>query len=396
MNNKDIGIRNIIIAVISALGIVICSSLKIDSYLSNIIIPFFIFLISNIILVKNNKNMDINAYLLLVPIFLVLISDLVISIDSANKALNIIVLPILISIFFFKLLNKNYKFSFTNILLIFKIFPDNVIENFDYFKKIISNMKNKKLLSVLIGIGVSIPIVVVLLGLLTSADLYFSEFMNNILSIFSFDIDKIIKFGIFFVFFFCTGINIINSKDLKMYENKEFNIDGIIVTTILSIVNFVFVLFIVSEISKLTNNFLSLPVEYTFSSYAREGFFQLLFVTIINFSIIMFFLYKTKLVKENKFIKYLTLSLIFFSIILIFNSYYRMFLYIGAYKFTILRLQVILFLAMELIIFGLLVKRIVSTLKNESLKYFIIMVTFYIVNLYLCNEYIIDMINKLF
>ena len=56
-----------------------------------------------------------------------------------------------------------------------------------------------------------------------------------------------------------------------------------------SAINLVFVLFIVSEISKLTNNFLSLPVEYTFSSYAREGFFQLLFVTLINFSIIISF-----------------------------------------------------------------------------------------------------------
>lgn len=394
--NKEVSIRNIIISVISSLIVVICASLKIDTYLSNVIIPFFVFIISNIILVYKTKNINKKAYLLLIPIFLILISDLIINIDSANMVLNVVVLPILISIFFFNLLNKKYTFSFTNVLLLFKLFPEDVAENMSFFQKIISNMKNKKLKSIIIGIGVSIPIVVILLLLLTSADLYFSEFINTILNIFSFDLGKIFRFVIFFILFFGIGINIMNSKDFEMYENKRINIDSIIITTILSIVNLVFVLFIVSEISKLTNNFLSLPVEYTFASYAREGFFQLLFVTLINFSIVMFFLYKTKVVEENKIVKYLLLSLIFFSIILIFNSYYRMFLYIGAYGFTVLRLQVILFLAMELIIFILLTKRVVSNLNKDSLKYFIIMVIFYIINLYLCSDWFIKFLNSLF
>lgn len=394
--NKEVNIKNIIIAVISSLIVVICASLKIDTYLSNVIIPFFVFVISNIILVYKTKNINKKAYLFLIPIFLILISDLIINIDSANMVLNVVVLPILISIFFFNLLNKKYTFSFTNILLLFKLFPEDVAENMSYFQKIISNMKNKKLKSIIIGIGVSIPIVVILLLLLTSADLYFSEFISTILNIFSFDLGKIFRFVIFFILFFGIGINIMNSKDFEMYENKKINIDSIIITTILSIVNLVFVLFIVSEISKLTNNFLSLPVEYTFSSYAREGFFQLLFVTLINFSIIMFFLYKTKVVEENKIVKYLLLSLIFFSIILIFNSYYRMFLYIGAYGFTVLRLQVMLFLAMELIIFILLIKRVVSKLNKDSLKYFIIMVIFYIINLYLCSDWFIKFLNSIF
>lgn len=394
--NKEVSVKNIIIAVISSLIVVICASLKIDTYISNVIIPFFVFVVSNIILVYKTKGINKKAYYLLVPIFLILISDLIINIDSANQVLNLIVLPILISIFFFKLLNKNYKFSFTNVLLLFKLFPENVAENMSYFQRIVSNMKNKKLKSIIIGTLISIPLVVVLLLLLTSADLYFSEFISSILSVFSFDIGKIFRFVIFFILFFGIGINIMNSKDFEMYENKRINIDSIIITTILSIVNLVFVLFIVSEISKLTNNFLSLPVEYTFASYAREGFFQLLFVTLINFSIVMFFLYKTKVVEENKIVKYLLLSLIFFSIILIFNSYYRMFLYIGAYGFTILRLQVILFLAMELIIFILLIKRVVSKLNKDSLKYFIIMVIFYIINLYLCSDWFIKFLNSLF
>ena len=130
------------------------------------------------------------------------------------------------------------------------------------------------------------------------------------------------------------------------------------ITSMLATINLVFILFLISEISKLCGNFLKIPSGYIYSSYAREGFFQLLFVTIINFSIILFLLYKTDLINNNKIIKGLTLSLIIFSILLIFNSYYRMFLYIEKFGFTNLRLQVILFLLMELLSLLVILKKI--------------------------------------
>jgi len=179
-----------------------------------------------------------------------------------------------------------------------------------------------------------------------------------------------------------------------MKEMEYKNLDNTMITTILSIVNIVFVLFLISEISRITVNFLRLPLEYTYSSYAREGFFQLLFVTIINFSIIIFILYKTKLIKENKWIKRLIIALILFSLMLIGNSYYRMFLYINSYGFTILRLQVILFLAMETILFSIILKKIITKLNKDALIYFIIIISFYILNLYTCNQMFIDLINK--
>lgn len=394
MNNLKL--KNILVPVISSILIVIFSCLNIEWYLKKVIFPFFIVLISNIILVYSNKNINKKAYLLLIPIFLVLVSDLVINIDSSNMFLNIIVLPILLSIFFLSLMNKNYSFSFSNIFLLFKIFPDKVFSNLKFLEAFSSKLKNKKLLNVILGILIALPISIVILILLTSADLYFSEFMDKIFGLFSFDIGNIILFVVWFIILFSIGINIIKSKEIKMIESKYKNIDETIIITILSIVNFIFILFLISEVSKLTNNFLQLPIKYTYASYAREGFFQLLFVTFINFSIIMFFLYKTKSLEKSKVIKYLILLLISFSIILIFNSYYRMFLYIGNYGFTILRLQVILFLAMELIIFILLIKRIVKELNKDVLKYFIVMVFFYIINLYLCSDWFIEILNNIY
>ena len=90
------------------------------------------------------------------------------------------------------------------------------------------------------------------------------------------------------------------------------------------------------------------------------------------------------------------LILIGFSILLIFNSYYRMILYINAYTFTILRLQVTLFLLLELIYFVILINNIV---KNDYLNkfklYSRLALIFYILNLYLCNELFINLINNL-
>ena len=179
-----------------------------------------------------------------------------------------------------------------------------------------------------------------------------------------------------------------------MRENNLINIDDTIIITALSIINFVFVLFLISEISKVCGNFLRLPTGYIYSSYAREGFFELLTVTLINFSIILYLLYKTNVINENKIIKILVLLLIVFSILLIFNSYYRMYLYIAKFGFTILRLQVILFLLMELILFGVIIKKIISQVKNDGLIFMMIMIITYIINLYICNDWFINLLLK--
>ena len=105
-------------------------------------------------------------------------------------------------------------------------------------------------------------------------------------------------------------------------------------------------------------------------------------------------MYKTKSASGNKIIKNLILLLIMFSIILIFNSYYRMYLYINRFGFTVLRMQVILFLAMEIVLFSVIVKKILFGLKNDGLILLSVMTLFYIINLYLCNNCFINLISS--
>lgn len=390
--------ENVIVPIVSALLIVIISNLKIDWYFKTIMFPFFMILVSSTILVMKNDDINKKAFYLLIPIILIIFSNLILillkgTLDENNEILNIIVLPILISIYLFSLINKNYKIALVNIPLMFKIFPRYLFRNLKFLKIKTSREKTNKILNAVFGIIVGIVFSIVILLLLMSADDYFNKFVSKTFISINFDFSKIMQFLIFFIIIFSIGVNLIRNRYIVMKENKTRKIDHTIIISMLSVINLVFVLFLISEVSKLCGNFLQIPKGYIYSSYAREGFFQLLFVTIINFSIILYLIYKTNVIKENKIIRNLVLILIAFSVLLIFNSYYRMFLYIGKFGFTNLRLQVILFLLMELILFGIIIKKIINKINNDGLIFLVIMTSFYVINLYICNDFFIRLIS---
>lgn len=401
MNSKNRK-KHILVPLISAILIVIIGMLNIDFYFKSVMFPFLMILISSTILVKDYEEINKKAYLLIIPIVLIIISNLVLKVlkgnlDGTNQLLNIVVLPLLISTYLFMLVRSDFKVSLENMFLVFKLFPKNLFKNLKFIKIDTKKDKNDKVINIIFGTIIGVFISGLILALLTSADDYFDKFLSSIainINV-NFNLWYVIKGIIYFVILFVIGINLFKNKEIELKESKMSRANKTVVTTMLFIVNFVFVLFLISEISKLCGNFLKVPKGYIYSSYAREGFFQLLFVTIINFGIILYLIYKTNLVKEDKKVKYLVLSLIAFSIFLIFNSYYRMFLYIGRFGFTNLRLQVILFLFMEIILFGFIIKKIIRGAKKDGMVFLIIMTITYVINLYVCNDWFIGILEKI-
>lgn len=401
MNSKNRK-KHILIPLISAILIVVAGMLNIDFYFKSVMFPFLMILISSAILVKDYEGINKKAYLLIIPIVLIIISNLVLKVlkgnlDGTNQLLNIVVLPLLISTYLFMLVRSDYKVSLENMFLVFKLFPKNLFKNLKFIKIDTKKDKNDKVINIIFGTIIGVFISGLILALLTSADDYFDKFLSSIainINV-NFNLWYVIKGIIYFVILFVIGINLFKNKEIALKESKMSRVNKTVVTTMLFIVNFVFVLFLISEISKLCGNFLKVPKGYIYSSYAREGFFQLLFVTLINFGIILYLIYKTNLVKEDKKVKCLVLSLIAFSIFLIFNSYYRMFLYIGKFGFTNLRLQVILFLFMEIILFGFIIKKIIRGAKKDGIVFLIIMTITYVINLYVCNDWFIGILEKI-
>lgn len=401
MNSKNRK-KHILIPLISAILIVVAGMLNIDFYFKSVMFPFLMILISSTILVKDYERINKKAYLLIIPIVLIIISNLVLKVlkgnlDGTNQLLNIVVLPLLISTYLFMLVRSDYKVSLENMFLVFKLFPKNLFKNLKFIKIDTKKDKNDKVINIIFGTIIGVFISGLILALLTSADDYFDKFLSSIAININVDFNLwyVIKGIIYFVILFVIGINLFKNKEITLKESKMSRANKTVVTTMLFIVNFVFVLFLISEISKLCGNFLKVPKGYIYSSYAREGFFQLLFVTLINFGIILYLIYKTNLVKEDKKVKCLVLSLIAFSIFLIFNSYYRMFLYIGKFGFTNLRLQVILFLFMEIILFGFIIKKIIRGAKKDGMVFLIIMTITYVINLYVCNDWFIGILEKI-
>lgn len=401
MNSKNRK-KHILVPLISAILIVVVGMLNIDFYFKSVMFPFLMILISSTILVKDYEGINKKAYLLIIPIVIIIISNLVLKVlkgnlDGTNQLLNIIVLPLLISTYLFMLVRSDFNVSLENMFLVFKLFPKNLFKNLKFIKIDTKKDKNDKVINIIFGTIIGVFISGLILALLTSADAYFDKFLSSIVTNINVDFNLwyVIKGIIYFVILFVIGINLFKNKEIALKESKMSNINKTVITTMLFIVNFVFVLFLISEISKLCGNFLKVPKGYIYSSYAREGFFQLLFVTLINFGIILYLIYKTNLVKEDKKVKYLVLSLIAFSIFLIFNSYYRMFLYIGRFGFTNLRLQVILFLFMEIILFGFIIKKIIRGAKKDGIIFLIIMTIAYVINLYVCNDWFIGILEKI-
>ena len=343
------------------------------------------------------------GYIYLLPICAIILGTFFFKTNISNMIINVFILPALISILFLKLTNINYNMSGNFLKWFYYLFPYKLFNNLKIVKDNVKIAKgdNKKIKNIIKGILISIPFVIVIILLLTSADMYFSAFLdkaiNKIIVMFNIEyvINNILTFVIFFIIAFSVLVNTINVKDKVIASGKKKSVEVYIVNTVLIIINFVFVLFVISEISKLAGNFLKLPSMYTYAEYAREGFFQLLLVTVINFSILFFLIYKTDTINKNGGLKCLVLILIMFTILLIFNSYYRMFLYMYEYGFTVLRTQVILFLLMELIIAVLFIKKLISGLKymDANTITWVIIIT-YVINIIVCNNNIIALINN--
>lgn len=116
----------------------------------------------------------------------------------------------------------------------------------------------------MLGLVIGAFISVIILVLLMSADDYFEAFLSRFEFSIDLDIGNIILYIISFITIFSISLNVYKNKDIKMKEESCKKIDNTLIITVLSVINFVFVLFLISEISKICGNFLKLPEGYIY------------------------------------------------------------------------------------------------------------------------------------
>ena len=91
-----------------------------------------------------------------------------------------------------------------------------------------------------------------------------------------------------------------------------------------------------------------LPDGMTYSQYAHEGFWQLLFVSIINFTAVIICI---RIFEDKRILKGLLCIVSLCTCVMILSAGYRMALYVSEYQLTFLRVLVLWFLGVLMFIF---------------------------------------------
>ena len=214
-----------------------------------------------------------------------------------------------------------------------------------------SNEKYDVIKKILIGLTISIPLLIIIISLLASADRVFKHFIDEISSSFGsinigdFSLQGIIALLIMIIVFsyiwsFSNPSDSIQAQVQPNSLETNNSWDPIISITILIAINCVYLVFTFIQFAYMfgsLNN--ALPPDFTYAEYARRGFFELLMVTLINFSLVLSSIRFTR--KDGngvaRTVQILHSLLILCTVVILASAYVRMSLYEAVYGYTYLR-----------------------------------------------------------
>lgn len=364
--------------------------------LSVLIFTIVLLIFTKKYLKKENLELNKKSYIYMIPIILLSATYMIFD----NQVFNFFN-------YFGILLLYNYmiiSITFKNDLMQTKIFNSislffttirNTFKSFEECRSYINNkynFKNNKIHKYLKSILITIIVLIVIILLLATSDQIFGSIFTNLFSFVNNFIlqDWFFKLIYMFIIFLLLLGLFYSIKNMKI-KNSNFKVpksDNLTVKMILICLNIIYLIFCIIQIKALF--FRSLPANYVYSTYARRGFFQLLFVSIIN---IILILYIKSNIGKNKTINILNLLMIVFNYIIIFSSIYRMYLYEQAFGYTYLRLLVYCFLAYEMIILIPTIFYVFDKKINLLNTYFIIFIIWYVTINYINFDYIISYNN---
>jgi len=233
-------------------------------------------------------------------------------------------------------------------------------------------IKNDRLRNIIIGFIIAIPLLVIILFLLSSADLLFKKITGTVFDWLHDSEIFIILLTVLLGTVLCYSLLCGSTKKKVKDDKKEFKASSVIGITASAILLLTYILFCGIQILYLfAGGIFVLPEGFTYAEYARRGFFELLAVTCLN---ILLIIISEKVFEENKLLRAMLTAITACTYIMIASAAYRMFLYIGAYHLTFLRLIVLLFLLID----ALVLAGVIISLYNKIFplfEYSVIVVT---------------------
>lgn len=220
-----------------------------------------------------------------------------------------------------------------------------------YFFKKVSIRKYQTATSILAGILAAVPILLIAGLLLGQADAVFGAIVENWIETF-FNVWNIIlfitmtAFGAFGIYGLVSGAC---QKNISEQELVTRNHEPVIAITCMSAVSLLYLFFSGIQVVYLFMGKGSLPEGMTYSSYARQGFFQLLFVAVMNLCMVLMNL---KFFKRSSFLNGILTVICACTYVMIASAAYRMVIYVREYHLTYLRVLVLWFLILLAFLMG--------------------------------------------
>ncbi|WP_217586108.1 DUF4153 domain-containing protein [Lentibacillus saliphilus] len=214
---------------------------------------------------------------------------------------------------------------------------------------------------VVLGVAIGVPLFIGMTGLLMLAD---DQFQNVVVSlsthIIGFNqLEVIVRtclavgLGLLFFALFQVLKRPETPRSLKRNNQSfDFSLNEVTALTILLILNAVYILFVIVQFKYFFGQ--SLQPGFTYASYARRGFFELISVTVVNLTLLVVFL---KLVKQSTSsfkiaLRGMYVLLVTSSVIMLVSAFQRLLMYEAAYGFTVERLLAHIFMIFLMVIFA--------------------------------------------
>ena len=273
---------------------------------------------------------------------------------------NGIVLGMIVLLGISTVLTGNEWIGWMNDLIIFVLLVGILLHNFAQdtgwnFGKYLAEI----VAAVLIGICAAVPCLMVLVLLLMSADMVFADLLVRFAGVFRFPV-KLLRILLMLVFGFLSsycGVRYVQKHAADIKPSAGKTAEPLIAIAFTAPIAVLYLLFSAIQIVYLFIGNMQLPAGVTYAEYARRGFFQLLFVCVLNLAAVLFI---QSYFKENRVLKALLLAISGCTLIMTASSACRMLLYIRAYQLTFLRVSVLVALAVIALLMAGVIAKIVK------------------------------------
>lgn len=225
---------------------------------------------------------------------------------------------------------------------------------FGVMDSLVSGGNKSNVKKAVLGIGITLPLLCVIIPLLSGADQVFGYYFKQIVGRLNFGsltmhiIVIVFALALFYSFIWNVGFGIKEECE----QRPIVRIDSLICYIVIGSVMLLYILFCIVQFTYLFAG-AGLPNAMTYSEYAREGFSQTVTVCAINLLLYgVFFQYSSK----SKLISGLLAGLLGVTGVMLFSGFIRLKLYIDAYGLTWLRVisaWFVIYLAIVIIICGI-------------------------------------------